>query len=128
MNLLAITLAAISYQVLGAVWYSFLFQNAWLSEVKIDPATVDRKEANRGLILSMLFAIVIAIILFFTIQHAKIEGVWHTASIGLTFAIVHGLAAATNIVFEGKTLRYFLITAGYPFVGWIIMGVIIGLF
>ncbi len=127
-NWLAVIIAAIAMFGLGAVWYSpVLFLNQWVKAagLEIDYA----KRGNFALILGTSFALtlVLAILLAFFIAGPAVSlGFALAASLaaGLGFATISmGIIA----LFERRPAAYMAINGGYITAGFLLMGLILGL-
>lgn len=125
-NYLAVFVAALSSFVIGGAWYSpILFANAWMRENGFSDD--EMKNANMTKIFggSFILALVIAFNLAaFLGPEANL--VW-----GMTAGALAGIgwvAAALGIIylFERRSLKLFLINAGYQAVTFTIMGGILG--
>ena len=81
----------------------------------------------RGYIIAVIASIVIALALAITIQATKAEDL-DGLLIGLIAGV--GFVATTfgaSYAFEYRSLRIYLINAGYPLVSFAIMGTVLGL-
>ena len=125
-NYVAVIVAAISSFAVGGIWCSpILFAKAWMREAGISEEAT--KNANMVKIFGLSF--ILALIIAFNLA-AFLAGppdlVW-----GMTAGALAGIgwvAAGIGItyLFEQKSLKLFLINAGYHTVSFIIMGGIIG--
>jgi hypothetical protein len=128
LNFLAILVATIINQAIGSQWYSMrLFGKAWAADNKIDVTKVDKKAATRGLIIGTILALVayilIAVFLQLTNAHC-----WSTGLIvGLLLGILVSIQLGVYTVYEGKSLRLFLINSSFTILTYTIGGTIIGL-
>ena len=126
LNLFAILVAALTSFVIGGLWYSpILFGKAWMEE---NGFAEDDKPGNMGMIFGTTF--VLSLIISFNL--AAFLGSEATFTWGLTAGALAGIgwvAAAIGILylFERKSMRLFLINAGYHAVTFTIMGGILGL-
>lgn len=126
LNLLAILVAALISFVIGGLWYSpILFGKAWMEE---NGLTEQDTQGNMGLIFGTTF--VLSLIIAFNL--AAFLGPDASFVWGLTAGALAGIgwvAAAIGILylFERKSMRLFLINAGYHAVTFTIMGGILGL-
>ena len=130
-NYVAVLVAAVAAFVLGSVWYSpVLFSRQWMAE---NPGMMERNKANPpkiGPLLSIAFlcALISAYamaVLLVPLQH-------HSVEIGLRRGFAGGVcwvaaSFASSYVFESKTMRHWLINAGYYVVQFTLMGAILGL-
>ncbi len=124
----AIVVAAVADWLLGAVWFT-VFAKQWRAGIGM-PA--DQLQANMAHpnFWPFLVALVCSIVMAYAIAH--LVGGWGTHNLfrGILAGILVGLATAaamaTEMVFEIRPGSFILIAAGYPLVGSILMGVIIG--
>ena len=125
-NWLAVLAALVAAFVLGGAWYSnALFGKAWMQDVGLTEEAV--KNANMArtfggtIILEAIAAI--ALSAFIGRDATWLEGLHTGLWIGLLW-----IASAYGItyLFEQRTLRIWLINAGYYVVLYSIMGTIIG--
>lgn len=126
-NWLAVLAGGIAYFVLGAVWYSFLFRNAWIkaSGVKVDDPNA-KKGVAQIMIASLLLMIVASIGLGILITKIGSSG-WTT---GLKVGLIAGICfSATTIcisyLYEKRPTALHLINGFYNIFGCVIAGIII---
>jgi hypothetical protein len=127
-NWIAVFVATITAFMLGAVWYSkALFANAWMQEVGLTEEAVNG--ANMGktfggaFILQLLAAI--ALSAFLGEGSNWMEGLHTGLWIGLFWVAT---AYGVTYLFEQRSLRLWLINAGYYVVWYALIGAIIGAF
>ncbi|WP_342598825.1 DUF1761 domain-containing protein [Psychrobacillus sp. FSL H8-0483] len=125
-NFFAVIAAGLSAFVIGGLWYSVLFAKAWMKENGFDEEKL--KNANMAKIFggSFIFSLIISFVL------ALFLGPERNAMMGATAGFMAGLFwVATTMgityLFERKSLKLFLINAGYHVVTFMIMGLILGL-
>jgi hypothetical protein len=126
-NWLAVVAAALSMFVVGAIWYSpILFDKAWQRAAGLSDA--DKARGNMPLIFGLAFVLTLlmAANLAFFIGHQATLGFALGASLaaGLGWA-AFGLSVVA--LFERRPPAYFLINGGYLTVGFLVMGLILGL-
>jgi hypothetical protein len=124
---LAVMVAAILHWLLGAVWFTLLKQQ-WLAGL----GTTSDKLMAAGipvwlphvvtLIANLLLAYVIGWVILATGSQTLVRGIGVAVFLWLVVASVF----ATELVFEAKSLEFFCIVAGYPLVGMMIMGAVLG--
>lgn len=125
-NWLAVIVSTISAFALGGLWYSkALFANTWMQEVGLTEEAVN--SAHMPMIFGGTFILqfVAATVLACAIGS---DGSWQTGlQTGLAIGIFW-IATAYGITyfFEQRSMRLFLINAGYYVVLFAIMGTIIG--
>lgn len=125
-NWLAVLAAALSSFVLGGLWYSpFLFAKAWMKENGFTEEYL--KKANMALVFGLTFVLsfIIAVNLAFFLgnETTLTQGMLYGGLAGFGWV---AMALGTIYLFERKTLKLWLIHAGYVTLQFIIMGAILG--
>ncbi|WP_044639816.1 DUF1761 domain-containing protein [Risungbinella massiliensis] len=124
-NIWAVLLATFAYMAIGSFWYSpLLFGKVWMRELSItEKDLTDPKEAMLGaLVTTFLSANILEVLLIISHSENALDGLW----IGTLVGLVIGAVFATNSFFERKSWRLYLITIGYHFVAFLLMGSILG--
>ncbi len=124
-NILAVIIAAFSTFMIGGIWYGPLFYKPWLKESGLSEADLKKRNMITVFGLSFLSALLSAIFLEYLIDNADLSEailkavligiIWIAGSIGVTY------------LFENKSLKLFLIDAGYHAISFTVMGFILGL-
>lgn len=126
-NFLAVILAALSAFFLGYFWYTIIFAKPWQKEIglKMEDATA-APNLGRQLVLSFILELIMAFTLANLIgkEADAITGLTKGAVIGAAFVAA---AFGVNYLFEGKTLKHWMINAAYNVLVFAVMGLIIGL-
>jgi multidrug transporter EmrE-like cation transporter len=124
-NWLAVIVAAVIHQALGALWYGPLFGAAWLAGMGKTREEVSG--AGPAYAVSALASLIaaVALALFLTLPDSVSLGS------GIGYGLVAGIGfAATTIVtqsvFEDKNRTVTWIYLGYQVVGLAVMGAILG--
>lgn len=126
LNIFAILVAALSSFFLGGFWYSPLaFGKTWMKETGI----TEESSQNANMVKIFLFAFLASLVISFNL--AMFLGPQSTLSTGLFYGFLAGfgwvaMAFAVNDLFEQRSLKLFMINAGYHSVSFTIMGGIIG--
>ncbi len=122
-NYLAVIAAAASSFLLGGLWYGPLFKLAWCREAGIDPAS---KPAHPGAVFGAAFALSLLAAYVFALFLGK-KPVTDAAMVG---AIVGVCWVATsfgiNYLFARRSLKLWLIDAGYHTLQFTLYGLILG--
>jgi hypothetical protein len=125
-NYLAVILAALTSFVVGGLWYSsLLFGKIWMKEAGISRENAKKSSMIKTFGLSFVLSLVICFNLaaflgpesdfLWGMMAGGLAGIgWATASLGVLY------------LFEGRSLKLFLINGGYNAVNYIIAGGIIG--
>ncbi|WP_299525925.1 DUF1761 domain-containing protein [Winogradskyella sp.] len=126
-NVIAVVAAALSMFLIGGLWYSpKLFGNQWLKELGKDKSFLET--GNMKLIFGGAF--ILALIMAFNLA-GFVSGYesWTWGLIGGALAGLGWVAMSLGIIylFERRSMKIFLINAGYIVVSFIVMGIILGL-
>jgi hypothetical protein len=125
-NYLAVLAAAISAFVIGGMWYSpILFGGVWMRETGLSDAMLKKRSMGlvfgTSFVLSLIIAVNLAAFLSgppdlqWGATAGALAGIgWVATAIGITY------------LFEAKSMKLFLVDAGYHAVTFIVMGAIIG--
>lgn len=127
-------IGAIAAFALGFFWYSFIFGKAWQAETGITD-----EEAQSGMAMTHGLAFLMMIVLSYSMnmyfgfhaieEQTFVHGGFHGGLAALMFAIP---ATAINYLYQMKSLKLFLIDAGYilcfmalsgAVMGWLKLGV-----
>ena len=123
-NYVAVIIGAISNMVVGFIWYGPLFANAWMKE--IGKTREQLGQPGPGYALTLVGALVKSFVLALVVKGLKAPGVIDGAIIGLVVAVGFVLTTfAAGYIFEGRSLKLYLINVGYHFFALIIMGAIL---
>jgi hypothetical protein len=116
------------YFFLGAVWFT-MFMNPWLAGIGRTMESLKASGAPPwlGYVVALIMTAIIATALSWIIQATGPQ----TATRGATIAAALWLAFvfttwATEYAFEARGLSILAINTGYPLVGMLLMGLIIG--
>ena len=124
LNWLAIAAGAVTYFLLGALWYSLLFKNAW---IKGSGVKMDGPEAKKGPGMLFLITLVLEFVACFglAILATKLMlvggGISSGVKLGLTTGVCFSAIAITiSYLYQMKPLSLSLIDSGYHIVGQVI--------
>lgn len=126
LNYWAILVAALSTFLLGGLWYSpAVFGTAWMRENGFT------EESMKGGNLVKIFGLTFLLALIASVNLAMFLGSEANATMGAFYGFLAGFGwvamfIGTHYLFERKSLKLFLINAGYSVVALTIMGLIIG--
>lgn len=126
-NYPTVILAAVAHFVLGAIWFTVL-QKPWLASVGKTLDQLSRQaNATLGYVVAfganLIIAWVLARLMIATGRTTVAGGVGLAALLWLGFTAT---TMGTAFVFEARSLQAFAIIAGYPLVGMLLMGAILG--
>lgn len=127
-NWLAVIVAAVAHFLLGAVWFTVLSQQ-WLNGIGKTLAQVQSEASSPAVAYTVAFLcnIVMARVLAQVIIATGQSSVIHGMKVGLfLWAGFVATTFMTAYVFEGRHVAIWAINAGYPLVGLLIMGAVLG--
>ncbi|MBC8755242.1 DUF1761 domain-containing protein [Kordia sp. YSTF-M3] len=124
-NWLSVLIAAVSAFILGGIWYGPIFGKSWMTEFGFTEEDLKKRSMSKTFGLSFFLAFVAAFVLemFIGAEANLIVG----ASAGF-FAGFGWVATMLGILylFEMRSLKAYIINAGYCIVSLTIMGIILG--
>lgn len=126
-NWLAVIVAGIAYFILGAIWYSFIFKNAWirLSGVNMNDPNIKKGVAQTmfaSLILMIIASLGIAILLRYFQPHTLQLGIKLGLLVGICFSAT---SVSISYLYEKKPFGLHLINGGYNVVGCIVAAIVL---
>ncbi|HVI57782.1 MAG TPA: DUF1761 domain-containing protein [Luteimonas sp.] len=124
-NWLAVVVAAASSFALGGLWYGPLFKHAWCREAGVDPDAKPRHPARvfgTAFICSLVAAYVFAA--FFGPAPDALHAAHNGLMVGLAWVAT---SFGINYAFAGRSLKLWLIDAGYHLLQFVLYGLILGL-
>ncbi len=123
--------AAVSAFIVGGIWYSpLLFAKAWQRETGLSDEQLNA--ANKGRIFGVAFVLCLlaamAFSMFIGLFGARSENLWIPLHSGLIIGIAWvATSFGVNYLFELKSLKLWLINAGYHAVQFTVYGLVFGL-
>ncbi len=128
-NLMAVLLCGVASMVIGFVWYSkALFGSTWMKLSGISEAQMKKANSNMVMLYGTMF--IASLVMAYVLAHfAKYAG-----AMSLTDGVVAGFWAwlgfvattmLTNVLYEGKPVKLYLINSGYQLVTLVVMGIIL---
>ncbi len=128
LNWAAIGVAGIADWLLGAVWFT-VFSKQWQAGLRMSPEELQANMAHPNFwpyiiafLCSALLAYVIARLIGGSVKHGLFRGL----TVGLLVGLATAVAMVTEMVFEARTQSFILISAAYPLIGCLLMGIIVG--
>lgn len=126
-NWLAVLVGGFAYFALGAIWYSFLFKNAWIkaSGVKVDDPELKKKVAQT-MISSLVLMIVASLALGILITRIGSSGWMTGCKLGLLCGLGFSFTATSiSYLYENRPLALHLINGSYTTLGCTLAGSVI---
>jgi hypothetical protein len=122
-NHLAVWVAAIAFFFWGAIWYMFLFGNAWRA-LAGNPPMASVATFIESFVLGLILAYATAMALTRRAEDQTLQQ-------GISFAIFMGIGlyatmTLNHIIYEGRSLTLWLINTGYTLIGFVIIAAIVG--
>lgn len=127
LNWLHVFVATIAYFILGAIWYSFLFQKPWIRYQNIDTSNPDAKK-GAGIIMLVGFIWTFIMVTGIAVLAAKtplLGGVLSGIKLGLTTGVLSALAISMTYLYLKRAAGLHLIDGLYHVVGQIIAAIIL---
>jgi len=128
LNWAAILVAGVADWLLGAVWFT-VFANQWRMGLRMPAEELQAYMSHPNfwpyliaLLCSFLMAYVIARLVAGSASHSLFRGI----IVGILIGLAAAMAMVTEMVFEIRAGSFILISAAYPLLGCILMGIIIG--
>lgn len=126
-NWLAVLVATVAHQALGALWYGLLFRNTWLRTMGMTPEEVQAQapggEMALGAIASFLSVLALALMLSFATDPTVGDGIAAGAVAGIGFVTA---ATFMNGAYEQKPPVLGALFGSYYTLGLVIAGAILG--
>jgi hypothetical protein len=127
-NPAAIAVATLIYFFLGAAWFT-MFMNPWLAGIGRTMAELKASGVPPwlGYVVALIMTTILAIALSWIIQSTGPQTAVRGA--GLALLLWFGFVFttwATEYAFEARSLSILAINTGYPLVGMLLMGLVLG--
>jgi hypothetical protein len=125
MNWLAIVLATLVFFAVGAIWYSALFGKLWQRELGLSD---EQLKGGRSIPLIMGTCLLLEFVIVLMLGHlfARVQPGDHAKmmmAIGFGLAVM-APAIGINYLYQGRSLKLFLIDAGHFIVGMAAVGLV----
>jgi hypothetical protein len=125
-SLLATLVGTLLGFVLGAIWYGPLFSKTWMAENGFTMETV-KQDFNPLKVYGTTFVLGLMTSYVFGLALGPNPDLLYAVGAGLAAGVFWvGTSFATSYLFERKSLRHFLINAGYHAVQFALIGLAFG--
>ena len=127
-NWVAILLAGIADWLLGAVWFT-AFANQWRVGLRMPPDELQRYMSHPNFwpyLIALLCSLLLAYVIARVVAGSTTQGLFRGITAGILIGLAAAVAMVTEMVFEIRPAPFILISAAYPLLGCILMGIIIG--
>ena len=126
LNWLAIIAAAVSAFVLGGIWYGPLFKKVWCREAGVDPDAPQKRHPAGVFAVAFLASLVAAFgFAWYIGPNPEVHNAIHAGLMVGFFWVATSFAI--NYSFAGRSLKLWLIDAGYHLLQFALYGLILGL-
>jgi Protein of unknown function (DUF1761) len=124
----AILLAAIVHFGFGAVWFT-TFSKPWQAGTRMSPEEIQAYTAHPNFwpfIISFLCSFGMALVISWVLGTSCKFSLFRGIVAGMMVGLVAALAMITEMAFEYRSSQFMFISAAYPLIGSILMGIVIG--
>ncbi|MCY3636820.1 MAG: DUF1761 domain-containing protein [Acidimicrobiia bacterium] len=129
LNYLAVLVAVVFNQVLGAAWYGAL-SRPWMAETGMTQEDIDAMKGTSRQWVPYVVAIVLAIVftlgLALLVQGMGADNAGEGLGLGVLAAVGFVLTShGVNYAFEGRSLKLLAINVGYPLISYALIGLLL---
>ena len=129
LNYLAVLVAVVFNQVLGAAWYGALAR-PWMAETGMTQQDIDAMKGTPRQWAPYVVAIVLAIVftlgLALLVQGMGADNAGEGLGLGVLAAVGFVLTShGVNYAFEGRSLKLLTINFGYPLISYALIGLLL---
>lgn len=129
LNYLAVLVAVVFNQVLGAVWYGTL-SRPWMAETGMTQEDIDAMKGTSRQWVPYVVAIALAIVftlgLALLVQGMDADNAGEGLGLGVLAAVGFVLTShGVNYAFEGRSLKLLAINVGYPLISYALIGLLL---
>ena len=124
-NWFSVVVAAISAFLIGGIWYGPLFGKSWMTEFSVSEADIKNRNIPKTFGLSLLLAFMASLVLeLFLGKEADL-------SYGAIAGFLAGFGWVATMLgilylFEMKSMKAYIINAGYCIISLTLMGALLG--
>ena len=127
-NWAAILVAGIADWLLGAVWFT-AFSKQWQAGLRMSPEELQMYMSHPNFwpyLIALLCSCLMAYVIARLVRNYQTHSLFHGIHAGILVGLAAAVAMITEMVFEYRAPPFMLISAAYPLLGCILMGIIIG--
>ncbi len=125
-NVIPTAIASLIYFVIGGIWFSPpVFYEPWLSRIGKTQAELQRDFSYFPLMWGALTAVVLNVAAAYLIGRLGVRSPLHGLATGGLIWAVMATVVLNSYLFEGRSVKLFWLTMGYPLVGLLVCGAIL---
>ncbi|HYG98305.1 MAG TPA: DUF1761 domain-containing protein [Terriglobales bacterium] len=127
-NVVAVVVAAIVHFGLGAAWFT-AFARPWMAGLRMSDAELNAAQQNISpmpYLVAFLCNLILAYAIAWILTRTERQDFGRGLFVGSVAGVIAAAAMMTHFAFAMNSAQFSVISAGYPLVGCIIMGGIIG--
>ncbi|WP_419924387.1 DUF1761 domain-containing protein [Candidatus Poriferisocius sp.] len=129
LNYLAILVAVVFNQLLGALWYG-TFSKPWMAETGMTQENIEGMKGTPQQWVPYVVAIVLAIVftlgLALLVQGMEATNAGEGLGLGVLASVGFVLTShGVNYAFEGRSLKLLAINSGYPLISYAVIGIVL---
>lgn len=125
-NVIAVVVAGLAFWLLGAAWFGFLFQDAWMTGAELTEADFEGDSAA-WMILGVVIALVTAVGLSIALRWGGLPdlpgALKRTLLLWIGFGVTYAMYQLTY--WPDHSIGLFVVMGSYTLVGWLIAAAII---
>ncbi|MEK7080125.1 MAG: DUF1761 domain-containing protein [Patescibacteria group bacterium] len=130
----AVVVGMIVAVVLGGLWYGPLFGKLWMREVGMAKPDVITPDMKRSMMRSYTFVALSSLVMTYVLAHVLVFSSAYTGATGVMAGLQAGFWSWLGfalpptlgpVLWEGKSFKYLLVTAGYYLVALLLIGVLL---
>ncbi len=128
LNWPAILVAGIADWLLGAVWFT-VFSKQWQAGLRMSSEELQAHMSHPNFwpyIIAFLCSVLLAYVIARLLTSSPSHGIFRGIAVGLLVGLATAVAMVTEMVFEARMQSFILISAAYPLLGCVLMGIVIG--
>lgn len=137
-NYLAVLVVAIVQMVFGFLWFGPLFGKMWVKEMGWSEAEIaaGREKMKKDGWKTYTIQAIGALLMAFVMAHSLVFAATYMNASGISAGLQAGFwnwlgfiapATAGSVLWDGKSWKYWFLTAGYYLAGLLVMGIILAL-
>jgi hypothetical protein len=127
-NWAAILVAGIADWLLGAVWFT-AFSKQWQAGLRMSTEELQMYMSHPNFwpyLIALICSCLMAYVIARMVKSSQTHSLFHGINAGILVGLAAAVAMITEMVFEYRVPAFMLISAAYPLLGCILMGIIIG--